>query len=178
MSTTCSEEEIIFLDWAFHIEHKIIPLKNSFQEWCQRPSGKKQENFPKSIPARSVTRLDGAWGKKQVWRSHVRTWGLSEANVLYWRSTSDIIGTIQHPHNDSAPGKFYPLAPLIMLLIPTGIFLQIHLLGLEWINIESSSAFCFPLILMQSMAWEQSITCLKFTHVNVTQKCIIHGIAS
>ena len=24
-------------------------------------------------------------GKRQVWRSHVLTWGLSEANVLYWR---------------------------------------------------------------------------------------------
>jgi len=31
-----------------------------------------------------VTRLDGARGKKQVWRPRVRTWGLSEANVLYW----------------------------------------------------------------------------------------------
>jgi len=34
---------------------------------------------------RGVTRLDGARGKKQVWRLHIRTWGLSEANVLYWR---------------------------------------------------------------------------------------------
>ena len=31
---------------------------------------------------RCVTRLDGARGKKQVWRPRVRTWGLSEANVL------------------------------------------------------------------------------------------------
>ena len=34
---------------------------------------------------RGVTRLDGARGKKQVWRPHVRTWDLSETNVLYWR---------------------------------------------------------------------------------------------
>jgi len=27
----------------------------------------------------------GARGKKQVWRPHVWTWGLLEANVLYWR---------------------------------------------------------------------------------------------
>ena len=33
-----------------------------------------------------VTRLDGARGKKQIWRLHVWTWGLSEANVLYWRN--------------------------------------------------------------------------------------------
>jgi len=32
-----------------------------------------------------VARLDGARGKKRVWRPHVRTWGLSEFNVLYWR---------------------------------------------------------------------------------------------
>jgi len=29
-----------------------------------------------------VTRLDSTRGKKQVWRRHVRTWGLSEVNVL------------------------------------------------------------------------------------------------
>ena len=34
---------------------------------------------------KGVTRLDGAWGKKQVWRPHVRTWCLSDANWLYWR---------------------------------------------------------------------------------------------
>jgi len=31
---------------------------------------------------RGVTRLNGARGKKQVLRSHVRSLGLSEANVL------------------------------------------------------------------------------------------------
>jgi len=36
------------------------------------------------VTIRGVTRLDGARGKKQVWRPHVRNWGLSEANVLYW----------------------------------------------------------------------------------------------
>jgi len=35
---------------------------------------------------RSVTRLDGTRGKKQVWQSYLRTCGLSEANVLYWRN--------------------------------------------------------------------------------------------
>ena len=37
------------------------------------------------ITIKGVTRLDGARGKKQVWRPHVWTWALSEANVLYWR---------------------------------------------------------------------------------------------
>jgi len=34
---------------------------------------------------RCVLRLGDARGKKQVWRPHVRTWGLSEAKVLEWR---------------------------------------------------------------------------------------------
>jgi len=32
-----------------------------------------------------ATRWDGARGKKQVWHALVRTWGLSQANVPYWR---------------------------------------------------------------------------------------------
>ena len=36
-------------------------------------------------PVRGVTRFDGARGKKQVWRPHVRNWVLPEANVLSWR---------------------------------------------------------------------------------------------
>jgi len=31
---------------------------------------------------RGATRVDGARNEKQVWRPHVRTWGLSEASVL------------------------------------------------------------------------------------------------
>ena len=34
---------------------------------------------------RGVRRLDGVRGKKQVWRSHVRTWSLLQAKILYWR---------------------------------------------------------------------------------------------
>jgi len=41
--------------------------------------------FPTGVSRRGVTRWDGARGKKQVWRPRVRNWGLSEANVLYWR---------------------------------------------------------------------------------------------
>jgi len=40
-----------------------------------------------------VPRLYGAWGKKKVWRPHVRTC-LSEANALHWRKhLCDIVGT-------------------------------------------------------------------------------------
>ena len=37
------------------------------------------------VAPRGVTRLEGAWGKNQICCPHVRTWGLSEANVLHWR---------------------------------------------------------------------------------------------
>ena len=73
-----------------------------------------------------VTRLDGARGKKQVWRPHVRSWGLLEANVLHWRKYLwhcwDVLehtAAIRRPpaviwchHNDSAPANCAPLAPL------------------------------------------------------------------
>jgi len=46
-----------------------------------------------------VRRLDGARGKKQVCRPHVKTWGLSEGNALYSRRlpTCVIVGTFQRP---------------------------------------------------------------------------------
>jgi len=59
------------------------------------------------ITARCVTRLDGARGKKQVWRPHVQTWGLSEANVLHW-STCDIVRTFRHPAVIRRPGNCAP----------------------------------------------------------------------
>jgi len=54
------------------------------------------------ITVRDVTKLDGARDKKQVWRPHVWTWDLSEANALHW-STCDIVRTFWRPHSDSAP---------------------------------------------------------------------------
>jgi len=44
-----------------------------------------------------VTRLDGTRGKKQVWRPHVRTWTLLEANSLYWRKYLWHFGTFRRP---------------------------------------------------------------------------------
>jgi len=55
-----------------------------------------------------VTRLDGAWGKKQVWRPHVRTWGLSEANVLLWKKCLWHCCDFLVPSSDSAPGELCP----------------------------------------------------------------------
>ena len=66
---------------------------------------------------RGVSRLDGARGKQQVWRTHVRTWDISGANVLYWRKYLwhcwDFMApsaVIWRPHydSDSAPGSCAP----------------------------------------------------------------------
>ena len=61
---------------------------------------------------RSITRLDDTRGKKQVWRLHVRNWGLWEAIVLhrrkyFWhcRGFSTPPAVIRRPHSDSAPGE-------------------------------------------------------------------------
>jgi len=63
-----------------------------------------------------LTRLDGARGKKQVWRPCIRTWGLPEANVLHW-SSYDIVRTFRRPHNDLAPGESSPLPPIVTPLV-------------------------------------------------------------
>jgi len=46
--------------------------------------------FCTATQTRSVTKLDCARGKKQVWRPHVRTWGLSEANYCIEESNCDV----------------------------------------------------------------------------------------
>ena len=67
---------------------------------------------------RGVTRLDGARGKKQVWGPHVRTWGLSEANVLHLRKYLRRYWTFwcpsqsfRAPRSDSAPRELCPPCP-------------------------------------------------------------------
>ena len=76
-------------------------------------------NFYFAPHARDVTRLDGARDNKQVWCPHVRTWGLSEAIVLYWRKYLWHCWAFSAPHavrrlahDDSAPGKLCPSCPL------------------------------------------------------------------
>ena len=59
------------------------------------------------ITVRDGPKLDGARSKKQVWRPDVRTWGLSEANVLHW-SSCDIVRTFRRPHSNPAPGELCP----------------------------------------------------------------------
>jgi len=59
--------------------------------------------------------IDGARGKKQVCRPHVRTWGFSEANVLFWKSTHDIVGTFWPPAVIRRPGNRAPLPPSLRL---------------------------------------------------------------
>ena len=62
---------------------------------------------PPYASGRGVTRWDGARGKKQVWLPHVRTWGLSEANILHW-STYDIVRTFRRHAVIRRPGNCAP----------------------------------------------------------------------
>jgi len=57
---------------------------------------------------------------KQVWRPDIRTWGLSEANVEYWRKYlwhcwdfSAPPAVIRRPRSDSAPGELCPISLLV-----------------------------------------------------------------
>ena len=64
--------------------------------------------WAKALKARVTQRRNEVrWrrDKKQVWRPHVRTWGLSEANVPYWRVS------LQHCWDSSAPGELRPPCP-------------------------------------------------------------------
>ena len=76
-------------------------------------------NFWQQVPkSRGVTRLGSARGKKQAWRPHVWTWGLSEADAVSWIKYLwycwDLAASpavIRHPHSDSAPCELHPLCP-------------------------------------------------------------------
>jgi len=65
---------------------------------------------------RSVTRLDGAWGKKQIWCSRVRIWGLSEANVLFWKKCLWHCCDFLTPAVIRRPGNSAPV-PLVTPLV-------------------------------------------------------------
>jgi len=65
------------------------------------------------VPSRGVARLDGARGKKQVWRPHIGTWGLAVANILYWRKD------LWHCWDFSAP---WELCPFVTPLVPSAVF--------------------------------------------------------
>jgi len=70
-------------------------------------------SFQERLPTLSgALRLDGARGKKQVWRTNVRTWGLSEASVTVLKKILvTLLGLFGAPivirHSGSCP----PLLP-------------------------------------------------------------------
>jgi len=49
---------------------------------------------------KGVMRLDGAQGKKQIWRSHLR-----KPMRCIEENTCDIVGIFQRPCSDMVPGK-------------------------------------------------------------------------
>jgi len=64
---------------------KLTNLTTTFLNFTTATTTVKMVSAKSYCISRGVMRLDGAQGKKQVWRPNVRSWGLSEANVLHWR---------------------------------------------------------------------------------------------
>jgi len=62
-------------------------------------------------------RNEARWrpGNEASLAPHVRSWAYSKVNLLYWRSTNDIVWTFLRSRNDSAPGELCPLTLLVTL---------------------------------------------------------------
>jgi len=108
----------LFLDLQVIFDGQMISIINSilFQIFCDLIvchwwAGNFVNKFCHSsstiVMCRGVTRLAGAWDKKKVWGPHIRTWGLREANVLFWKSAHGIVVSFG-PCSDSASGEYSP----------------------------------------------------------------------
>ena len=64
---------------------------------------------------RGVTRLDGARGKKQVWRPHVTTWSLLQAKVLHWRKY--LWHYFRGPRSDLVPPSWFGARVIVPPLV-------------------------------------------------------------
>jgi len=86
---------------------------------------------------RGVRRLDGARGKKQVWRpfSNLGPFG---SKCAVEESTSDILGTFRRPHSDLAPWESSPLAPLVKPLECRTRVRIVHLNHLQFKTVVAS----------------------------------------
>ena len=68
--------EHLYFECLFPIPHAC------FHNFCYWNQYQKPTRLKGYFVSRGVTRKDGFRDKNQVWRPHVRTWGLSEGNVL------------------------------------------------------------------------------------------------
>ena len=91
-----------------------------------------------NVNVRGITSLDGARGKKQVWRPRVRSWVLSEENVLYWRNY------LRHCQDFSTPEELCPLCPpsLRPWLISLPGLVRIHKKNAMTLSRARSCVFC------------------------------------
>ena len=103
---------------------------------------------------RGVTRLDGARDKKQVWRPHVRTWGFSEVNVLYWRNYLWHCWDFSAPPQSFGasivirrPGNCSPFAPIVIPLKQHAVIPKIFLGSRDFWNhnLGNNGLFSLPL---------------------------------
>ena len=73
--------------------------KELFRVFCPNCWNKSVECSLVFVVYRGVTRLDSARGKKQVWRPHVRTWDLLEANLLLKEVLVILLGLFDAPRS-------------------------------------------------------------------------------
>jgi len=76
---------LLLVGWNVGVVFKKVLQQLSEDLSCAKYVCLNPTNKTLGVYVRDVTRLDGALGKKEVWCSHVWTWGLSEANALYRR---------------------------------------------------------------------------------------------
>ena len=78
---------------TFHRQLRNLQLKHLFVlvswgkvKWSRYSSHERKVRQPyRGATEQGSNEVWWRPGKKQVWRPHVRTWDLSEANILYWK---------------------------------------------------------------------------------------------
>jgi len=130
----------------FYLEHQqcrasyFSSLVNTtkYRTVSKRYSSALSEDAPQKHKGRNMQQPSAAWlkhmqrrnearwrrGKEQVWRPHIRTWGLSEANVLYW-STCDIVGT-------------FGIAAGTLGIYPPSLFPWEHVHNARWMRLHKT----------------------------------------
>ena len=114
--------------------------------------------------ARGVTRLDSARGKKQVSRPRVRTWAISEANLLLKKVLMTLLGLFDAHGSGSAPPQWFG-ARGIAPPLPTP-FYPLGLVGRERRS-HTFFTFCFEMglkLFQNGYFWVHSHTFLLAQH--------------
>jgi len=134
-------------EWLFRLYYKItLQLGEACRKWRGT--------------TRCVTRLDGARGKKQIWRPMLEPEVCRKQMYCIEESTCDNVGTFQRPpRSDSAPGELCTPCSLVMPLGTTHHRRERNIPGFSKISQISFSVLMFARRRWQASFW--SIKCSK-----------------